>query len=173
MIQHRFSLKTLILFLLMTAAVQGIAAQTPSTSNEEEYIVRFFTMLNKTQKRLDLMNRSGYLSKLGTEEIEGLVRGTLKYETSVKGLSGIVTLTYDNYCDDSGWVFNGQIIVKSNMIANGSFDGRITVTGTDPGTVYYDKVTMKSGAPAGGTYGVELPGKKRTEVAYSLYFNAE
>lgn len=168
---HTFrSVAALVLLLFFT--ISGIAAETPATA-EESYIVSFFTRLNKTQKRLDLMNRKGYLSKLGTEEIQGLISGTLSYKTTVKGLSGIVTLTYDNYCDEEGWIFNGEIIVKSNMVANGSFAGKITVTGTHPGTVYYENVTMKSGAAAGGTYGVELPGSNRTEVDYSWYFKAE
>lgn len=119
------------------------------------------------------MNREGYLAKLGKEEISGLISGTLSYKTSIKGLSGIVTLTYDNYSDESGWIFNGEIIVKSNMAANGSFDGKITVTGTNPGIVYYEKVTMKSGAAAGGTYGIELSGRTRKEVDYSWFFKAE
>lgn len=164
--------KRAALLLFLCLAMQAVSAQS-AVRPEEDYAVTFFTKLNQTQKRLDLMNRDGYLSKLGEEEIQGLISGTLTYKTSIKGLSGIVTLTYDNFCDESGWVFNGQIIVKSNMIANGSFDGKITVTGTNAGTVYYNKVTMKSGSPAGGTYGVELPGKTRTEVDYSWYLKAE
>lgn len=160
------------MLLLLCLAVQGIFAQSANTP-EQDFIVLFFTKLNKTQKRLDLMNRDGYLSKLGTEQIDGLISGTLSYQTSVKGLSGIVTITYDNYSDEAGWVFNGQLIVKSNMLANGAFDGKITAAGEHPGIVYYDKVTMKSGAAAGGTYGVELPGGKRTEVDYSWYFKSE
>lgn len=163
--------RILVLILILWMATSGVYAQTATP--EEEYLVQFFTRLNKTQKRLDLMNRDGYLSKLGSEQIDGLISGTLSYKTSVKGLSGIVTLTYTDYSDENGWIFNGQIIVKSNMLANGSFDGTITVKGTRPGTVYYDKVTMKSGAAAGGTYGVELPDGKRTEVDYSWYFKAE
>lgn len=172
MIFSRKSFRCSVILLLLCLAVQGAFAQSPATQ-EEEYAVLFFTKLNKTQKRLDLMNRDGYLTKLGKEEISGLISGTLSYKTSVKGLSGVVTLTYDNYCDESGWVFNGEIIVKSNMVANGSFDGKITVTGTNPGTVYYDKVTMKSGAAAGGTYGIELSGRTRKEVDYSWFFKAE
>lgn len=168
----RKSFKPAALLILFCLCVQGLSAQTPATA-EEEYAVLFFTKLNQTQKRLDLMNREGTLEKLGTEEIKGLKSGTLTYKTSIKGISGIVTLTYDNYSDESGWVFNGEIIVKSNMAQNGSFDGKITVTGINPGTIYYDKVQMKAGKPASGTYGVELPGKKRTEVDFSLYFKAE
>lgn len=162
----------LILILLLCLVMQGAFAQS-TPSPEEEYAVLFFTKLNSTQKRLILMNKEGYLSKLGKDAVDGLISGTLSYKTSVKGLSGVITLTYDNYSDESGWVFNGQIIVKSNMLANGSFDGTITVTGTNPGKVYYEKVIMKSGAAAGGTYGIELPGRKRAEVDYSWYFKSE
>lgn len=172
MMLTRTSVKTAVLLILLCFAATGLFAQAAATP-EEEYAVLFFTKLNQTQKRLDLMNRSGTLEKLGSEEIQGLVSGTLAYKTSVKGISGIVTITYDNYSDEAGWVFNGQIIVKSNMVANGTFDGTVTVTGTNPGTVYYDKVTMKSGKAAGGTYGVALQGKKRVEVDYSWYYKAE
>lgn len=161
----------LLLLLCLTAA--GAFAQASSPTAEEDYLVQFTTMLNKSQKRLDLMNRKGTLEKLGEEELNGLISGKVTYKTTIKGLSGIVTLTYDNYCDDAGWVFSGQVIVKSNMAANGTFDGKISVSGSNPGTVYYDKVTMKSEKPAGGSYGVELPGKKRAEVDYSWYFKAE
>lgn len=171
MLRFRFCQKFCLIILLCMAAQAVFAQNTPSA--EEAYFVEYLTMLNKTQKRLDLMNRSGVLSKLGTEEIQGLISGTLTYKTSVKGLSGVVTLTYDNYCDEAGWVFNGEIIVKSNMLANGTFDGKITVTGVKPGTIYYDKAIMKSGAVADGTYGVELPGKRRTEVDFSWFFEAE
>ena len=164
--------KVLFLFLILLLAVQVTFAQS-SPIPEEEYAVQYFTHLNKTQKRLDLMNRSGYLSKLGSEEIEGLISGTLSYRTSIKGLSGIVTLTYDNYSDESGWIFNGQIIVTSNLKGNGTFDGTITVTGISPATVYYDKAIMKSGAAGGGTYGFALPGKNRAEVDYTWFFKAE
>lgn len=164
--------KLLILFLVLFLAVKGLFAQSSPTA-EEEYAVQYFTHLNKTQKRLDLMNRSGYLSKLGSEEIEGLISGTLSYKTSIKGFSGIVTLTYDNYSDESGWIFSGQIIVKSNINGNGSFDGTITVSGISPATVYYDRAIMKSGAAGGGTYGFTLPGKNRAEVDYTWFFKAE
>lgn len=159
--------------LLLLLAVQGVTAQASSQKAEEEYLVQFTTMLNKSQKRLDLMNRSGTLEKLGEEEVKGLISGKVTYKTTIKGLSGIVTLTYENYCDDAGWVFDGTVTVKSNMAANGSFDGCIAVSGTKPGKVYYDKVIMKSEKPAGGSYGVELPGKKRVEVDYTWYFKAE
>lgn len=164
--------KRIILLLLLCLILHGLYAQSVP-SPEEEYAVLFFSKLNNTQKRLDLINRAGTLEKLGSEEISGLISGTLSYRTAIKGISGIVTLTYDNYCDESGWVFNGEIIVKSNMLQNGSFSGKITVTGTAPGTVYYDKVQMKSGKAAGGTYGVELPGKQRTEIDYNWFFKAE
>lgn len=168
--KHKFLKITAIILLLCIVPLE-LCAQT--ASSEEEYLVQFFTMLNKTQKRLVLMNKEGNLAKLGEEGIPGLISGTLSYKTSIKGLSGVITLSYDNFSDEEGWTFTGDIIVKSNMMANGSFDGKIAVKGTRPGTVYYDKVIMKSGKAAGGTYGVELPGKKRVEVDYSWYFKSE
>lgn len=173
MTRFRNTLRFTALLILLCLAATGVSAQATSSTPEEAYFIQFLTELNKTQKRLDLMNRKGTLEKLGEEELNGLISGKVTYKTTIKGLSGIVTLTYENYCDDAGWVFNGQIIVKSNMAANGTFDGKISVSGSNPGTVYYDKVIMKSEKPAGGTYGVELSGKKRVEVDYSLYFKAE
>ncbi len=165
---YRFAAIAIFLCLSTTAAFTS----EPSTA-EEKYFVHYISVLNDTQERLVLMNKDGYLAKLGQEGIPGLISGTLSYKTSIKGLSGIITLIYDNFCDEEGWVFDGEIIVKSNMVANGNFDGKITVSGANAGIVYYDKVIMKSGKAGGGTYGVELPGKKRAEVDYTWFFEAE
>lgn len=119
------------------------------------------------------MNKKNAMAKVGTETIYGLKSGSLYYNVKIKGLGAVVTLHYENYADEDGWLFDGDIITTSNMAQNGTLDGAITVKGDCPGTVYYDKVILKDGKPGDGTYGVKQEGNERTEVSYKLYFEAE
>lgn len=139
----------------------------------EEYFISYITALNKTQKRLKRMNTPGTLSKLGEEKIDGFASGTLQYKTKIKGLGAVITLVYTNYSDDGDWIFDGTIIVTSNMMANGTMAGTISVSGANAGKVFYDDAILKKGVPGGGFYAVELPNLTRTPVPYSAFFKAE
>lgn len=141
--------------------------------SDEEYFVKYTTMLNHTQKRLTYMNKKNALAKVGTETIDGLISGTLFYDVKIKGMGGVVTLRYTNYCDEEGWVFNGEIITKSNMSQNGTLSGKVIISGDFPGTIYYDNVILKDGKPGDGTYGVEQNDSNREEVSYTYFFKAE
>ena len=139
----------------------------------ESYFVEYLNAINKTQKRLVLMNKKGALSKLGEETIEGLISGTLHYKTKIKGFGAVITITYSNYCDEEGWTFDGQIITKSNMAGNGTMDGVVCVEGIAAGKVYYEKAVLKGGKPGDGTYGIETEDFARTEVPYTAFFKAD
>ena len=84
-------------------------------------------------------------------------------------MGAVVTIRYTNFCDEEGWVFDGEIITHSNMAQNGHFEGTIKVSGKEPGEVSYDKVIMKKGAPGEGLYLVSLPGQAAAGVDYSMY----
>ena len=139
----------------------------------ESYFVEYLNAINKTQKRLVLMNKKGALAKLGEETIEGLVSGTLHYKTKIKGFGAVITITYSNYCDEEGWTFDGQIITKSNMAGNGTMEGIVCVEGIAAGKVYYEKAVLKGGKPGDGTYGIETETFARTEVPYTAFFKAD
>ena len=158
-------------FLLVSA----FFAQTLAASDKaaDEYALTFFKKLNDTQKKLTYMNKASSLEKVGTETVNGNISGTLFYDVKIKGMGAEVTLRYTNYCDEAGWIFDGQVITHSNMVQNGSFEGTIKVKGAAPGQVIYDKVIMKKGAPASGDYLVTIEGSPQAEVPYTVYLNSK
>ena len=79
-------------------------------------------------------------------------------------------LKYENYCDEEGWIFNGEIITKANIAGNGTFEGCIEVSGLYSAKIYYDNVKLADSIPSEGTYGVEIKDSARAEVPYTLYF---
>ena len=94
---------TVILFA-HTFIFYGQSKYTP----QEQFFIDYSIQQDLTQTRLVLMNKKGNLAKLGEETINGKISGTLHYKTSVKGLKGIVTLTYTNYSES----WNGFIWVQ-------------------------------------------------------------
>ena len=119
------------------------------------------------------MNKAGSLEKVGTETVNGNISGTIFYNVKIKGLGAVVTLRYTNYCDEEGWVFDGEIITHSNMAQNGTFEGKITIEGTAPGSVVYDNVILKKGQPGGGTYLVTSTDFNNAEVEYTVYLKSK
>ena len=165
-------MKRLILITAVLFTTVFLFAQ-DTYNSDYDYFVEYTAKLNKTQKRLTYMNKKSAMAKVGTETINGIISGTLFYDVKIKGMGAVVTLCYTDFCDEEGWIYNGEIITTSNLAQNGTLGGSITVTGTEPATVYYDKVELKGGKPGNGTYGVQKPGKDRTEVPYTYYFKAE
>ena len=92
------------------------------------------------------------------------------YDGKIKGLGGHISLKYENYCDEEGWIFNGEIITKANIAGNGTFEGCIEVSGLYSAKIYYDNVKLADSIPSEGTYGVEMKDSTRAEVSYTLYF---
>ena len=119
------------------------------------------------------MNKSGSLEKVGTETVNGNISGTIFYDVKIKGFGADVTLRYTNYCDEEGWVFDGEIITHSNMAQNGTFEGSIKISGINPGEVTYDKVLLKKGQPGGGNYLVTTPGFSNAQVEYTVYLKSK
>ena len=124
------------------------------------------------------MNKKSSLAKVGTETVYGKVSGSVFYDVKIKGAGGVVTLRYINYCDEEGWVFDGEIITNSNMAQNGTFTGTVKLTapkGSDtPGLeVCYDNVLLKKGAPGDGYYLVTIPGSSPEKVDYSVYLKSK
>ena len=165
---------TFIFLILLASAGAQLFAQSNSAAAAEEYAITFFKKLNETQKKLTYMNKKSALAKVGTETVAGNISGSCFYDVKIKGAGGHVTLRYTNYCDEEGWIFDGEIITNSNMAQNGTFTGTVKMkTPDDSGTpdleVCYDNVLLKKGAPGDGYYLVTLPDASQFKVDYSVY----
>ncbi len=159
-----------IIFLCFAAA---FAEAPEGYSSIEDYTLTYFKKLNKTQKKLTYMHKKSSLAKVGTETVNGSISGTLFYDVKIKGLGAIVTLRYTNYCDESGWIYDGDIITHSNMAQNGEFSGIIKVTGDTTAEICYDNVIMQKGSPADGFYLLTLPGTPPAKIDYKLYLKSK
>lgn len=160
----------LILAAIVAFAIPAFSsfALEPKTP-EEIFFVEYTKMQMKTQNRIQLLQKKSNIAKLGTEEVVGYKTGTIRYKTVVEGMSGVCTITWTNYCDDSGWTFNGNVKTKANMNGDGTLSGTMKVTGKYNATVIYDNITLKNSTAGGGTYGVILEGGKRVELPYTWY----
>ena len=123
--------------------------------------------LNKSYDKMTIMNKSGALAKLGSEETRGNRTGTFSYEAKVKGMGGVATMTYSNYSDDGILTIDGQTLTKSDMGMNGTMDGLLTVRGMYNAQIDYSKVQIKKGKAGGGTYGIIPKGAPRKEIDYT------
>ena len=159
---------TLIFAFLITVAV---FAEAPASA--EDYTLNYFKKLNKTQEKLTYMHKKSSLAKVGTETVNGSISGTLFYDVKIKGLGAVVTLRYTNYCDEEGWIYDGEIITRANMAQNGTFSGIIKVSGVSPSEVCYDNVIMKKGQPQGGYYLLTQPDLPPAKVDYTLYLKSK
>ncbi len=165
-----------LIFLILSAASAAFAQQACSANSEaaEAYALTFFKKLNETQKKLTYMNKKSALAKVGTETVAGNISGSCFYDVKIKGAGGHVTLRYTNYCDEEGWIFDGEIITKSNMAQNGTFTGTVKMktpegSGIPDLEVCYDNVLLKKGAPGDGYYLVTLPDASQFKVDYPVY----
>ena len=138
--------------------------------NHKEFFVLFNHKIGESYKRIELLNKKSNLAKLGKEEVAGKISGKIYYHAKISGFGGLVTIRYENFCDEEGWVFNGEIITKANIKGNGNFDGKVDVSGLYNATVYFDKVKLENNLPSEGSYGVAFAGESREEVPYHAYF---
>ena len=138
--------------------------------NHKEFFVLFNHKIGESYKRIELLNKKSNLAKLGKEEVAGNISGKIYYHAKISGLGGLVTIRYENFSDEEGWVFNGEIITKANIKGNGNFDGKVDVSGLYNATVYFDKVKLENNLPSEGSYGVAFAGESREEVPYHAYF---
>lgn len=139
-----------------------------SLLQEVEYLKAYNESSLSSHKKLTLMHKRSNLAKLGREKVYGDLSGSCEYWARVRGFKGVVTIVYKNYSDIDGWVLNGECNTKANISANGKMYGCMKVTGVQPGSIYYDNIIIKKGTSAGGTYGVQLEGKNRYELDYSV-----
>ena len=168
---------TVLLFLTVIAfaEVTKSSGTGASSASPDDYALTFFKKLNKTQEKLTYMHKKGNLAKVGTETVKGDISGTLFYDVKIKGMGAVVTLRYTDFCDEEGWVYDGEVLTYSNMSQDGHFEGTIKVSGIEPAEISYDKVIMKNGAPGDGFYAVSFPNQQGTpaKVDYSVYLKSK
>jgi len=145
-----------------------------ANSPEEQFFLDFTVHQMATQNRLTHLQYKSNLKKLGNEVMDGKISGKLSYNTDVnmKTLSGTVHLTWENFSDEDGWIFNGQIIATANMKGTGTLKGQITVSGIYDGIVVFDNVDIENSVASAGTYGVQLKNGPFVEIPYTMYFQA-
>ena len=138
--------------------------------NHKDFFVLFNHKIGESYKRIELLNKKSNLAKLGKEEVIGKISGKINYQAKISGLGGLVTIRYENFCDEEGWVFNGEIITRGKITGNGNFDGKVDVSGLYNASVYFDKVLLGNNLPCEGSYGVSFKSEPRIEVPYQAYF---
>ena len=176
-----FCLIAILLFsaFLFAQNVQTSVGGVDLAATAEENALFFFRKFNQTQTKLTYMNKKGSLAKVGTETVKGDISGTIFYDVKIKGAGAIVTLRYTNYCDEAGWIYDGEIITKSNMAQNGTFSGTIIMTSPAPEKcpslqVCYDNVILVKGAPGGGYYQIKkINDQFIHQVDYTMYLKSK
>ncbi|MCL2805773.1 MAG: fibronectin type III domain-containing protein [Treponema sp.] len=142
-----------------------------------QYMLEYNRTMKSALRKLTLMHRPGSTDKLGTETRNGSISGTIYYNASLAGLGARIIIRLTNYADFyiendpvNGVYFtiSGESNTSANMSANGSMDGTVTATGMYPGRVFYDRVEIRGGAAAGGTYGIQQDGFPRGEVSWTV-----
>jgi len=168
-------MKKFFTIIISTLLFCILFAETPSA---DDAALTFFKKLNETQTRLTYMNKKGSLAKVGTETVNGIISGTVFYDVKIKGTGAIVTLRYTNYCDEAGWIFDGEIITNSNMAQNGTFTGTVKMQTPESSStpnleVCYDNVKLVKGEPGSGYYLVTLPDSNPEKVDYTIYLKSK
>lgn len=138
--------------------------------SELDFINKFNVTAFSSQKKLTLMHKPNNMAKLGKETIDGDLSGTLFYNAAVKGLGGDVQMLYTDYCDFEGLIVNGETNTRAKMDSSGTMYGQVIVTdsdGNELGKIDFSKVIIKKAAPAGGSYGVTLPGKETVWIPWN------
>ena len=128
-----------------------------------QYMLEYNRTMKSALKKLTYMHKPGSTDKLGTETKYGTESGSIYYNAAIDGLGARIIIQLTNYADfyiendrANGVYFtlNGNSNTSANMSSNGTMDGTVTCTGMYPGKVSYDRIEIRGGAAAGGTYGI-------------------
>ncbi len=101
---------------------------------------------------------------LGHETEPGAVGGSISYDAIFDGRAH-VTSRYSNYCDfgrnqGNYMVLNGTLMTETDMLGNGTVQGKVEVTGHYSGYVRYN-LAVAHKRKSGGYYSVMQSGGKR------------
>ncbi len=142
-----------------------------------QFMREYNKTIQRSQKKLTLMHKSGNTDKLGTETINGDISGDLYYKASVQGLGGKVIMKYTDYADyyvpgtnNVYFRIDGNTNTSASMDASGTMDGTVVCSdeGMYPGTLIYDNVEIKGGSAGGGYYLITPKGFPEGEVDYTV-----
>lgn len=142
-----------------------------------QFMREYNKTIQRSQKKLTLMHKSGNTDKLGTETINGDISGDLYYKASVQGLGGRVIMKYTDYADyyvpgtnNVYFRIDGNTNTSASMDASGTMDGTVVCSdeGMYPGTLIYDNVEIKGGSAGGGYYLITPKGFPEGEVDYTV-----
>lgn len=157
----------IVLFLIALSPLLGENNATNiSQLKSEEFFVQYVEHIDKLQSRLTLANHRTPSEVVGTEVVEGYLSGTLTYEAHRRGMGIDVTVKYDNFSDEEGWIFDGVLISHVRIIGKGSYEGEIKVEGLYKAKVLYSNVKSTLGYPSEGTYGVILNDEEVVNIDY-------
>jgi len=157
---------------LYSETVMGWGALT-----HERYFREYDKTVLSSQQKLTLMHKLGGMSKLGKEEKQGSISGSVLYNAQAVDFKGRVIIQYDRYADfyiDNNsaqgpyFVLTGNMNTSASMSRVGTMDGTVQISGMYPGRVYYDNIQIKGGVAGGGTYGVEPEGFPRAELSWTI-----
>lgn len=156
-----------------TDASVGYGALTP-----EQYMREYNKTVLSSQKKLKLMHMADDMKKLGSETALGKYSGSLSYNAAIAGVGAKIVMHYQDYADfyangdaANGYYFNltGNSDTSASMDASGNMSGTVTCTGMYPGSVCYDRIKIKGGGAAGGSYGIKRAGfEGQIEVSWTV-----
>lgn len=156
-----------------TDASVGYGALTP-----EQYMREYNKTVLSSQKKLKLMHMADDMKKLGSETALGKYSGSLSYNAEIAGVGAKIVMHYQDYADfyangdaANGYYFilTGNSDTSASMDASGNMSGTVTCTGMYPGSVCYDKIKIKGGGAAGGSYGIKRAGfEGQIEVSWTV-----
>ena len=156
-----------------TDASVGYGALTP-----EQYMREYNKTVLSSQKKLKLMHMADDMKKLGSETALGKYSGSLSYNAAIAGVGAKIVMHYQDYADfyangdaANGYYFNltGNSDTSASMDASGNMSGTVTCTGMYPGSVCYDRIKIKGGGAASGSYGIQRAGfEGQIEVSWTV-----
>ena len=138
-------------------------------SEEEKFFVEYTKEQMATQNRIQLLQKKNNLAKLGKEIVQGKKSGTINYETTVEDMKGVCNIFWKNFCDVTGWIFDGNVTTKANVFGNGKLSGTMKVSGKYKGKIIYDNLILENYTAGGGYYIVQLEGKEPVQLPYTWY----
>lgn len=149
----------------------------------DQYLREYNKTIIRSQAKLTYRNKPGTTDKLGTETINGDLKGTLLYEAKISGLGARIIMLYTDYVDynvsydNKGTVvtmpyfhLDGNTNTKAEMDSSGTMDGTV-ICNADcmyPGSILYDDVKIVGGNAGGGYYTITPPGFPAGYVDYRI-----
>lgn len=149
----------------------------------DQFLREYNKTIIRSQKKLTYRNNPGSTDKLGTETINGDLKGTLYYSAKISGLGARIIMLYTDYVDfnvsynNKGTVvtlpyfhLDGNTNTSAEMDSSGTMDGTVTCNADCmyPGTILYDDVKIVGGNAGGGYYTITPPGFPAGYVDYRI-----